>query len=32
MKTIIVTGSNSGIGKEAAHILAKSDHRILMLC
>jgi NAD(P)-dependent dehydrogenase (short-subunit alcohol dehydrogenase family) len=32
MKTIIVTGSNSGIGKEAALTLAKSDHRILMLC
>ena len=32
MKTIIVTGSNSGIGKEAAHILAKSGNRILMLC
>ena len=32
MKTIIVTGSNSGIGKEAALILAKAGHRILMLC
>lgn len=32
MKTIIITGSNSGIGKEAAHNLAKSGHRILMLC
>ena len=32
MKTIIITGSNSGIGKEAAHILAKSGNRILMLC
>lgn len=32
MKTMIVTGSNSGIGKEAALILAKSGHRILMLC
>ncbi len=32
MKTIIVTGSNSGIGKEAAQNLAKSDHRVLMLC
>lgn len=31
MKTIIVTGSNSGIGKEAALNLAKSGHRILML-
>ena len=31
MKTIIITGSNSGIGKEAAIILAKSGHRILML-
>lgn len=32
MKTIIVTGSNSGIGKEAARILANSGHRLLMLC
>ena len=32
MKTIIVTGSNSGIGKEAARNLANSGHRILMLC
>ena len=32
MKTIIVTGSNSGIGKEAALNLAKLGHRILMLC
>jgi NAD(P)-dependent dehydrogenase (short-subunit alcohol dehydrogenase family) len=32
MKTIIVTGSNSGIGKEAALNLAKSNHCILMLC
>lgn len=32
MQTIIVTGSNSGIGKEAALNLAKSGHRILMLC
>jgi NAD(P)-dependent dehydrogenase (short-subunit alcohol dehydrogenase family) len=32
MKTIIITGSNSGIGKEAALNLAKSGHRILMLC
>ena len=31
MKTIIVTGSNSGIGKEAAQNLAESGHRILML-
>lgn len=31
MKTIIVTGSNSGIGKEAALNLAKSGHRVLML-
>jgi NAD(P)-dependent dehydrogenase (short-subunit alcohol dehydrogenase family) len=32
MKTIIITGSNSGIGKEAALDLAKSGHCILMLC
>ena len=32
MKTIIVTGSNSGIGKEAALTLANSGYRILMLC
>jgi retinol dehydrogenase-14 len=32
MQTIIVTGSNSGIGKEAALTLANSGHRILMLC
>jgi NAD(P)-dependent dehydrogenase (short-subunit alcohol dehydrogenase family) len=32
MKTIIVTGSNSGIGKEAARKLAISGHRIIMLC
>jgi len=32
MKTIIITGSNSGIGKEAALILAKAGHRILMMC
>jgi len=32
MKTIIVTGSNSGIGKEAALNLAQSGHHILMLC
>jgi len=32
MKTIIVTGSNSGIGREAALNLAGSGHRILMLC
>lgn len=32
MKTIIVTGSNSGIGKEAALNLAKSGHRVLMVC
>ena len=31
MKTIIITGSNSGIGKEAARILAREGHRILML-
>ncbi|MFN2232898.1 MAG: SDR family NAD(P)-dependent oxidoreductase [Anaerolineales bacterium] len=32
MKTIIVTGSNSGIGKQAALKLAKEGYRILMLC
>ena len=32
MKTIIVTGSNSGIGKEAALKLAQEGHRVLMLC
>ena len=32
MKTIVVTGSNSGIGKEATLNLAKSGHRVLMLC
>jgi NAD(P)-dependent dehydrogenase (short-subunit alcohol dehydrogenase family) len=32
MQTIIVTGSNSGIGKEAALNLANLGHRILMLC
>ncbi len=32
MKTIIVTGSSSGIGKEAALNLAKLGHLILMLC
>jgi len=32
MKTIIVTGANSGIGKEATLILAEAGHRVLMLC
>lgn len=31
MKTIIVTGANSGIGKHAARILAADNHRVLML-
>lgn len=32
MKNIIITGSNSGIGKEAALILANEGHTIIMLC
>lgn len=32
MQTIIVTGSNSGIGKEAALKLANAGHCVLMLC
>jgi len=31
MKTIILTGANSGIGKEAAIILARQGHRLLLL-
>ena len=32
MKTIIITGANSGIGKAAATLLAKENHRIVMFC
>lgn len=32
MQTIVVTGANSGIGREAALNLAGRGHRILMLC
>ncbi|MFH1946250.1 MAG: SDR family NAD(P)-dependent oxidoreductase [Acidobacteriota bacterium] len=31
-KAIVITGSNSGIGKEAAMILARQDHTVVMLC
>ncbi|MDD4154921.1 MAG: SDR family NAD(P)-dependent oxidoreductase [Bacilli bacterium] len=32
MKTIIVTGSNSGIGKQCAMQLASLGHRVIMAC
>lgn len=32
MKTIVLTGANSGIGKEAALSLAGAGHNVLMLC
>lgn len=31
-KTIIITGSNSGIGKAAAHIFAKKGYHVIMAC
>ncbi|MCJ7679753.1 MAG: SDR family NAD(P)-dependent oxidoreductase, partial [Candidatus Aminicenantes bacterium] len=30
-KTIVITGSNSGIGKEAAVLLAREGHTVVML-
>ena len=32
MKTIIVSGANSGIGKEAALQLAEAGNQVIMLC
>lgn len=32
MKTAIVTGANSGIGKETAHSLAMNGYRLVMIC
>lgn len=32
MKTAIVTGANSGIGKETAHSLAMNGYRVIMIC